>query len=125
MEPDKFYSTIYIWNSASNTFVGYYINFQLPFRRTSLGFDTFDLDLDIVVEPTQKWEWKDVDEYEQGISLGGIQSDWVMEVEQAKSEVINRIEKRIYPFDASWLNWRPDPSWAEPYLPENWDVVDY
>ena len=78
-----------------------------------------------MVKPTQEWEWKDVDEYKQAISLGGIQSEWVDEVERAKSQVINRIEKRIYPFDASWLNWRTDPNWPVPYLPENWDVVDY
>jgi hypothetical protein len=34
LEPKKFYSTIYIWNAVSSAFVCYYINFQLPFRRT-------------------------------------------------------------------------------------------
>ena len=125
LEPDKFYSTIYIWNAASDKFVCYYINFQLPFRRTPLGFDTLDLDLDIVVEPTQKWEWKDVEEYKQGISVGGIQSDWVNEIDYAQSEVITRIENHTYPLDASWLNWRPDPTWTAPYLPQNWEEVNY
>ncbi len=125
LKPDKFYSTIYIWNAASDKFVGYYINFQLPFRRTALGFDTFDLELDIIVDPAQKWEWKDVEEYNRGISAGGIRLDWVREVERAKSEVIDRIENCIYPFDASWLSWRPDPNWSTPYLPENWNEVEY
>ncbi len=54
LEPEKFYSTIYTWNAASNRFVGYYINFQIPFRRTPLGFDTFDLDLDLLIEASLK-----------------------------------------------------------------------
>ena len=121
----SFISTIYIWNAASDKFVCYYINFQLPYRRTSLGFDTFDLDLDIVIDPTREWKWKDVEEYKQGIHVGGIQPDWVREIESAQSEVITRIEKHIYPLDAFWLNWRPDPTWSVPYLPENWEEVDY
>jgi protein associated with RNAse G/E len=125
LEPDKFYSTIYIWEAASSRFVCYYINFQLPFHRTTLGFDTLDLDLDIVIETPQKWKWKDENEYQRGIRAGGIRTDWVKEIERAQNEVFNRMEKHIYPLDASWLNWRPDPTWTVPYLPENWDEVDY
>ncbi len=125
LEPDKFYSTIYIWNAASDKFVCYYINFQLPFQRTPLGFDTLDLDLDIVIETSLKWKWKDEDEYQHGIHTGGIQAEWVKEIERAQSEVFARIENQIYPLDASWLNWKPDPTWTTPYLPENWQKINY
>ena len=124
LEPEKFYSTIYIWDAASNKFVCYYINFQLPYRRTLLGFDTLDLDLDIVIEASFEWEWKDVEEYQHAIRAGGIQSDWVKEIEHAKKEVFTRLEKRLYPLNSSWLNWRPNPKWTVPCLPENWEVVD-
>jgi protein associated with RNAse G/E len=121
LEPEKFYSTIYIWNAASNEFVSYYINFQLPIQRTQLGFDTLDLDLDMVIEDSHTWQWKDMNEYERGIHTGGIQPDWVKNIEQAQQEVFTRIKERAYPLDASWLNWRPDPAWDLPRLPENWD----
>lgn len=125
LEPEKFYSTIYIWEAAFDKFVCYYINFQLPFRRTPLGFDTLDLDLDIVIETSLNWQWKDEHEYQRGIRAGGIRSEWVREIEHAQDEVFARIEKHVYPLDASWLNWRPDPSWLTPCLPENWDEVNY
>jgi protein associated with RNAse G/E len=105
--------------------VCYYINFQLPFRRTQFGFDTLDLDLDIVIETSLKWKWKDEDEYQHGIHAGGIQAEWVKEIERAQSEVFARIENQTYPLDASWLNWKPDPTWSTPYLPENWQKVNY
>ena len=124
LEPEKFYSTIHIWEAASNKFVCYYINFQLPFRRTLLGFDTLDLDLDIVIQASFEWEWKDVDEYHNGIRAGGIQSEWVREIEHAKKEVFTRLEERQYPLNSSWFNWRPNPNWDAPYLPVNWEVVD-
>jgi len=121
LEPEKFYSTIYIWNETSSEFICYYINFQLPFRRTPLGFDTLDLDLDLVIDPSFNWEWKDESEYREGIRSGGIRPEWVREVERAKPEVFERIEKRAYPLDASWLNFQPDPTWLLPCLPKNWD----
>ena len=125
LEPEKYYSTIYIWEAASSEFVCYYINFQLPFRRTPLGFDSLDLDLDIVVKVSHEWQWKDVEEYQQAIRMGGIQTDWVKEIERAQVEVFSRIEKQTYPLDASWLNWQPDPAWSAPYLPEDWAEVNY
>jgi len=123
LEPQKYFSTIYIWDGTFSQFICYYINFQLPFRRTPLGFDTLDLDLDLVISPSFEWEWKDEAEYKDGIRVGGIQTQWVREVERAKVEVFERIEKRIYPLDASWLNFQPDPTWTLPYLPKNWDEV--
>lgn len=124
LEPEKFYSTIYIWNAASDEFVCYYINFQLPYRRTQLGFDTLDLDLDIVIETSHEWQWKDVEEYEHGIRSGGIQSDWIKNIERAQTEVFTRIENRAYPLNAHWMDWRPDPTWSAPSLPEYWNVMD-
>ncbi len=124
LEPEKFYCTIYIWDAASDEFACYYINFQIPFRRTQLGFDTLDLDLDLVIQPSFEWQWKDVDEFQRGINSGGIRLDWVKAIEQAKGEVLARLEKREYPLDSAWLNWRPDPDWSPPSLPDSWDVVD-
>jgi hypothetical protein len=52
-----------------------------------------------------------------------IAPEWVQEIERAKPEILARIEKRHYPFDGSWLDWQPDPTWAPPTLPENWDKI--
>lgn len=125
LEPQKFYSTICIWEAASNRFVCYYINFQLPFRRTPLGFDTLDLDLDIVVDDTRNWIWKDEEEYRAGVCSGAIRPEWVAGIEHAQNEVLARIEKRLYPLDDSWLNWQPAPTLSTPYLPENWGQAFY
>jgi hypothetical protein len=56
--------------------------------------------------------------------VGGIQKDWVKNIEQAQKEVFARIGEHTYPLDASWLNWRPEPDWSVPRLPENWKVID-
>lgn len=123
LEPEKYYSIIYFWNHESNEFLCYYINFQLPFQRSHYGIDTLDLDLDLIVHPDFSYEWKDVDDYQKAIEYEIILPGWVQGVEEAKSDIFNTLEKRQYPFDGSWLNWMPDPNWAPPKLPENWDKI--
>ena len=123
LEPEKFYSCYLFWDHASGQFICHYINFQLPYHRSHCGFDTLDLDLDIVIDPQYNWEWKDEDEYQAGISEGGIQEEWVRRIEKSQEEVFDRINKRSYPFDGSWLQWQPIPTWLPPKLPERWQVV--
>jgi len=125
LEPNKYYATIYFWEDQSNRFLCYYINFQLPFVRATTGFDTLDLELDIVIERTYAWRWKDLEDYQDGIARGVLVKQWTDEVEMAKKEVIKKIELRQYPLDGTWLNWRPDPNWHPPRLPENWDEVEF
>ncbi len=122
-EPEKYYSTILFWNHESNEFLCYYINFQLPFRRNDCAVDTLDLDLDLIIRPDFTYEWKDEDDYQKAIEHGLISAKWIQGIEEAKPEIFNRLEKRQYPFDGSWLDWKPDPSWSPPTLPENWDKI--
>jgi len=122
-EPEKYYSTVLFWNDSSHEFLCYYINFQLPFKRHDCALDTLDLDLDIVIHPDFTYEWKDVDDYQKAISHGIILPEWVQEIDVATSEIMDRLEKRRYPFDGSSLNWRPAESWLPPKLPANWDKI--
>jgi hypothetical protein len=121
LEPQKFYATIYMWEHATSIFQCYYLNFQLPFTRNPLGFETLDLELDIVLSPDYRWRWKDVAEYESGIASGVLSPDWIQGIEQAKAEVFTRLEQRRYPLNGDWLHWQPDPNWAAPSLPNGWD----
>ena len=123
LHPEKYYSSYCFWQADRNQFLGYYINFQLPFQRTRLGFDSFDLELDVIIEPTFEWRWKDVEEYQKGIERGILRPEWVRAIDSAGREVFENIENRRYPFDGSWLDWTPDPAWAPPTLPNGWDTI--
>ena len=122
-EPSKYYSIMLFWNHASNEFLGYYVNFQLPFQRSHCGIDTLDLDLDIDIDPDLTFRWKDEDDYKEAIEHGLITSEWTAGIEAAKPEILNRLENGQYPFDGSWLDWKPNPSWTAPKLPVNWDKI--
>lgn len=123
IEPGKFYSTVHFWDHASDEFLCYYVNFQLPFNRNDRIIDTLDLDLDLVVRPDYSFEWKDVDDYEKAVAAGVIAPEWSDEIETAKTEIFERIRKRAYPLDGSWLDWKPDPRWAPAKLPPHWNEI--
>ena len=123
LEPGRYYSTMLFWNHESDEFLCYYINFQLPFQRRNSGIDTLDLDLDLVIHPDYSYRWKDEADYAKAIEHEVILPEWMQGIETAKSEILARLEKCDYPFDGSWLGWKPDPGWTPPTLPENWDKI--
>jgi hypothetical protein len=123
LQARKYYSTIYFWRDDTGEFLCYYINFQLPFKRSHAGFDTLDLELDIIVNPDLSFEWKDLYEYQKGIDGGVLLKVWTGKIEEAKVEIFEKIEKRCYPFDGKWLAWTPSQDWPSPTLPTNWDKI--
>ncbi|MEU7858743.1 DUF402 domain-containing protein [Nonomuraea sp. NPDC049141] len=97
----------------------WYVDFDLPKQRTHLGIDTFDLLLDLVAEPDlSRYQWKDVDEYEQGRRPGLIDDQAHRHVAAARAEVIGLIETRQGPFAHDWSP-PPHESWPMPVLPED------
>lgn len=123
LEPGKYYSIMLFWDHASNEFSCYYVNFQLPFRRSDHTVDTLDLDLDMVVNQDLSFAWKDEVDYQNAIDHEVIFPEWIRGIEGAKQEILGMLDKRQYPFDGHWLNWMPNPSWSPPALPLNWDKI--
>lgn len=119
--PDRYYSVYLIWKNATDRFVCYYVNFQLPIVRSRCGFDTYDLELDIVVEPNGQWHFKDETDFGEGIRTGVIRREWADAIASEKEGVIAAIEKRDYPFDDYWKNYAVDPAWNPPCLPRGWE----
>ena len=80
-----------------------------------IGYDTFDEKLDLIVRPDGSVEWKDEDELEQAAALG------LVDAEAVRAEAARVLEE--WPFPTGWEDWRPDPDWPIPQLPDGWDRV--
>jgi hypothetical protein len=96
----------------------WYVNLQDPLRRRAQGFDTRDLQLDLIVEPGGAITWKDEDHLEQAVELGLLGPD---DACRARAEAERVLDE--WPFPTGWEDWRPDPGWEPPELPAGWEVV--
>ena len=103
--------------------LGWYVNFQEPYRRTKSGIQAMDLMLDIVVSPDRAWRWKDDDEFDSVIAAALYSEATVQAVRNEAELVIKLIEKPSAPFDKPWTGWRPPSRWAIPVLPARCDQI--
>ncbi|MEX0782352.1 MAG: DUF402 domain-containing protein [Dehalococcoidia bacterium] len=101
----------------------WYINFQEPLGRFSLGFESMDLTLDVVIEPgLERWTWKDEDEFAYGIEGGWYTPALLADLKAYGEAVLGDVAARRPPFDQPWDTWRPDPAWRPVLLPDGWDA---
>jgi hypothetical protein len=125
MYPGRQHSIWLSWTGEGNVrgLHSYYINMEEPFRRSSIGLDTNDHTLDVVVRPDLTWEWKDEQEFATRTERGVFGSEFASSVRAEGEAVIARLEARKPPFCDGWEGWAPDPLWETPELPDGWDTV--
>ncbi len=117
------HATIPMWREDGE-FVGWYINFQEPLRRSNDGFVTMDLSLDMLIWPDgQRWSWKDEDEFADGIAAGWYTEELLTDLKRRGLEIAEAARRGDPPFGDHWPRWKPDLSWAVPEPPTDWNVV--
>jgi hypothetical protein len=107
-------------------FRGWYVNLERPGVRWQdgdlAGIDTTDHDIDIVVRPDLSWELKDEEQFEQQLPYAHYWVEDPASVRVASAEAIKLIEGGGFPFDGTWCDFQPDPTWTIPDdLPAGWD----
>jgi len=125
MFPERSYSVWLLWEGegVKRSLHHYYVNMEEPFRRTEIGFDTNDHQLDIVISPDMSWTWKDENVVEEFVQAGNYSPEFAAELRRDAEGAIELIESRASPFREGWENWEPDPAWPVPELPEGWADV--
>ena len=76
-----------------------------------------DLQLDIVVDATRRWRWKDEVDLERSIETGVISSAVAEATWADGHHAVEDVESGRWPFTDEWRDWRPDPGWPLPTLP--------
>ncbi|MBO8191763.1 DUF402 domain-containing protein [Streptomyces oryzae] len=113
------------WFSVNAFYTGaglrnWYVNFEHPATRTGDGFETFDLTVDLVVDPDLTgWQWKDEDEYAHVRRLGIVTDTEHRAVDAARDQALAMLTERTGPFadTAAWTAWRWNRAWPTPRLP--------
>ncbi|MFD6911298.1 DUF402 domain-containing protein [Streptomyces virginiae] len=120
--PEAWFSinAFYVPDGDGRRLRNWYVNFEHPTRRTEAGFDTFDLTVDLLIDPDlTRWEWKDEDEYAHVRRLGIVSDAEHQAVDAARAQVFGMLADRSGPFAAGnrWAVWRWEPTWPAPRLP--------
>lgn len=121
--PGDGYSLWSAWNAADGQHAWWYVNMEEPWRRTSIGFDSRDLWLDLWREPSaREWHRKDDDELDWAVEAGHCLAGRASEIRAEAERAMEAIAARTPPFDVDWATWRPDPEWPIPRVPTNWST---
>jgi Protein of unknown function (DUF402) len=110
--------SIRLMRSAEGSLRGWYVNLQATLAESPLGYDTTDWQLDLWIPVGGEAEWKDEDDLERALELGIMTAE---EGRLAREEGQRVLDE--WPFPTGWEDWRPDPTWPAPALPDGWDVV--
>jgi predicted RNA-binding protein associated with RNAse of E/G family len=115
--PGEPYAVWVFWWGRRREFHGWYLNLQEPFRRTAIGYDTQDLELDIWVPVEGGWELKDDDVMEERIREGRYTADQVAETRALAGSITQELDAGRRWWSDDWSAWKPDPSWPTPAFP--------
>ena len=118
--PGDPFAVWHFWLGDGREFLCWYLNLQTDFVRTVQGYDTQDLELDIVVFPDGSHVVKDLDLLDQRVDEGRWSdeaADWIRSV---GSDLVARLESEGPWWDEQWSEWEPPSGWRDTTLPAGW-----
>ncbi len=118
--PGEIYAIWVFWHGVAREFRGWYVNLQEPFRRTSKGFDTQDLELDLVIDLDGRWEYKDDEKLDAWVGRGRWTAAEVSVIRREGAAIAEELEAGRRWWSDDWATWEPEPGWEVPTLPSDW-----
>jgi hypothetical protein len=119
--PDDAYAVWVFWHGADRAFSRWYLNLQAPLRRTSIGFDTLDHELDLWSPDGDRWLWKDDELLSQRVQEGRFTASEAAAIRAEARRLEAELGRDGPWWDLGWGRWTPDPSWPWPALPPGWE----
>ncbi len=111
MWPGVRYAVWAFWAGPDRHFDHWYINIQEPFCRSEVGYDTQDLEVDLIVQPDGTWRLKDAENVIARIDEGRLSPAQGAAAVSEAARLAERLDRRHWWWDTSWSSWRPDPAW--------------
>jgi hypothetical protein len=113
----------HLWTGPDRALQCWYVNLQEAFRRTAIGYDTQDLELDIVVSPDGTWAFKDRELLAGHVEIGRYTAQQMDRVIALGDALGAQLDAGHRWWDETWSAWTPDPSWRAVPLPPGWTDV--
>ena len=124
--PGEAYAVWHMWGGDDRHFEAWYINLQEPFRRTAIGIDTQDFELDVIVLPSGEWFFKDEEVVEQSVRNGRYSDETGSQIRSLGQEIAAMLDRNDAWWDEAWTAWTPDQSWSVPdAVDDGWHLVPW
>jgi hypothetical protein len=120
--PGDAYAVFIFWEGPERRLACWYVNFQDPFRRTTIGFDTLDHELDLVVEPDGSRWLKDEDSLDLRVADGRFTAAEADAIREEAARLEAELTARGRWWDG-WAEWQPPPGWTAAELPAGWEAA--
>ena len=121
--PGEAYSVWHFWDGPDRRFAGWYLNLEEPFRRTAVGYDTQDLELDVWIPAGERWRFKDEEHLEQRVREGRYTAAQVAAVRCVGAEVGAMLDRGERWWDERWASFVPEQGWRAPAFPDGWEAA--
>lgn len=115
--PDRWARVNLGWDAATGSFLGWYVNFELPPQSTSAGIVSKDLVLDICVDQDRSWRWKDRADFYHALADHILDPGVRAPIEAEAELILQELSAGSGPFTDEWIDFRADPGWEFPQLP--------
>jgi hypothetical protein len=119
--PREAHAVWLFWTGPERRLDFWYVNLQAPFRRTSLGIDTQDHELDIVIEVDGSWRFKDEERLDEWVRLGRWTEAEVAAIRVEGARIAAELDAGERWWSDEWATWEPDPAWRGGDLPAGWE----
>jgi RimJ/RimL family protein N-acetyltransferase len=120
--PGDRYAVWHFWDGARRRFAGWYLNLQEAFRRTPIGFDTQDLELDIwIPSDDDGWGFKDWELLDERVAEGRFTAAEAEGIRETGRRLGAQLDAGERWWSDAWTAWRPDRAWRVEPLPGGWE----
>ena len=113
----------HFWTGPARDFACWYVNLQTDFVRTAIGYDTQDLELDLVVAPDGSYVVKDEEVLDDRVAEGRFTAELVDWIRALGAELRAELDAGRQWWDPSWVVWTPPDDWRDARLPPGWESV--
>jgi hypothetical protein len=119
--PQEAYAVWHFWDGPDRRFAGWYLNLEEPIRRTTTGYDTQDLELDIWIPVGEPWRFKDDEVLDERVRDGRYTPEQVAATRALGREIGAILDRGERWWDERWASFEPEPAWRGLGFPPGWE----
>ena len=121
--PGERYAVWHFWDGAERAFAGWYVNLQEPFHRTPIGYDTYDLELDIWMPAAGGWSFKDDELLDVRVQEGRFTAAEAAEIRALGATIGAMLDRGAQWWDAAGRAGSPTRTGAVPAPGDGWEAA--